>query len=467
MDGEEEAWSDAEVCVWVGGRRRWVSGVRNDTTCADLVRALLLHTPPSQQRQGSGDGGRSLEEEWVITERWRSVEQPLAPNATILDIWNAWGDAQSEIRFSLRYVESSGDSGCGSPPRGSPVSSRRRRPRHSRLLPGLLRAQGDTLHHQARKLREQDQQIDQLEEQAHRTRMAKHGPNYLLESYLRDIAKHQEANKKNDNAQDVDTNKDADEAKTSCSAVKTSSSEANDNQARSSEATDSPAGNSDSGVGVSGSPQRPTKRRSRGRHLLREHYLTKELADICQINSNRLVPTKPEDNSENSSDELSRVQQQIDILEKLAIINKRLQREEELMVRLGAKMRRYLSEDQISYIENEEQIVDMLGSIRKQMESSSKEIESTAIEMEKASDQLEKRKKLLDDLCKELEEEELEKQALEVQLNRLNTVDEEEQYPQHCNDNVQYNVSLDVSKNQYVDVNYNFNVPNYPLDTLV
>lgn len=317
------------------------------------------------------------------------------------------------------------------------------------------------------RFREQDQQINQLEEQAHRNRMAKHGPNYLLESYLRDIAKHQEANKKNDNAQDVDINKDADEAKTSCNVVKTSSSEANDNQARSSEATDSPAGNSDSGVGVSGSPQRPAKRRSRGRHLLREHYLTKELADICQINSNRLVPAKPEDNSENSSDELSRVQQQIDILEKLAIINKRLQREEELMVRLGAKLRRYLSEDQISYIENEEQIVEMLGSIRKQMDSSSKEIESTAIEMEKASDQLEKRKKLLDDLYRELEEEELEKQALEVQLNRLNTVDEEEQYPQPCNDNVQYNVSLDLSKNQYVDVNYNFNVPNYPLDTLV
>lgn len=52
---------------------------------------------------GNGDaagGGRSLEEEWVITERWRSVEQPLAPNATILDIWNAWGDAQSEVCHS-------------------------------------------------------------------------------------------------------------------------------------------------------------------------------------------------------------------------------------------------------------------------------------------------------------------------------------------------------------------------------
>lgn len=52
MEGEEEAWSDAEVCVWVGGRRRWVSGVRSDTTCADLVKALLLHTPPAQHREG-------------------------------------------------------------------------------------------------------------------------------------------------------------------------------------------------------------------------------------------------------------------------------------------------------------------------------------------------------------------------------------------------------------------------------
>lgn len=301
--------------------------------------------------------------------------------------------------------------------------------------------------------------------------MAKHGPNYLLESYLRDIAKHQEAvGKKTDsNVQDDEANKEVENVKTT---IKASSNEVNENQARSSEATDSPAGNSDSGVGVSGSPQRPTKRRSRGRHLLREHYLTKELADICQINSNRLVPTKPEDNSENSSDELTRVQQQIDILEKLAIINKRLQREEELMVRLGAKLRRYLSEDHISYIENEEEIVTMLGSIRKQMDASSKEIENTAIAMEKTSDELEKRKKILNDLYRELEEEELEKQALEVQLNRLNTVDEEEQYTHYAtgqpfNDNVQYNVALDLSKDQFVDVNYNFNVSNYPLDTLV
>lgn len=287
--------------------------------------------------------------------------------------------------------------------------------------------------------------------------MAKHGPNYLLESYLRDIAKYQESNKKPD-----------DEVKEDTKIVQQSSSEVQENHARSSEATDSPAGNSDSGVGVSGSPQRPPKRRSRGRHLLREHYLTKELADICQINSNRLVPIKLDDNSENSADELSRLQQQIDLLEKLAIINKRLQREEELMVRLGAKLRRYLSEDHISVIENEEQILTMLGSIREEMDNSSKEIESTAIEMEKTSDGLEKRKQFLNELYRELEQEELETQTLELQLGQMVALENEAFVSYETTSPARNYVPQEYNnKSQFLDVNYNFNISNYPLDTLV
>lgn len=38
-----------------------------------------------------------LPEQYHVTERWRGVEQPLDPNAAILDIWNAWGTAQPEV----------------------------------------------------------------------------------------------------------------------------------------------------------------------------------------------------------------------------------------------------------------------------------------------------------------------------------------------------------------------------------
>lgn len=36
-------------------------------------------------------------ENYQITERWRGVEQPLDEQSKILDIWNAWGTAQSEV----------------------------------------------------------------------------------------------------------------------------------------------------------------------------------------------------------------------------------------------------------------------------------------------------------------------------------------------------------------------------------
>lgn len=314
--------------------------------------------------------------------------------------------------------------------------------------------------------------------------MAKHGPNYLLESYLRDIARNNNElgncddrrdelagiSELNNIAQYDHKNRETIEINDS-GTVQTG--EGLDNHARSSEATDSPAANSDSGVGVSGSPPRANKRRSRGRHLLREHYLTKELTDICQINANRIVQTKSDDNSETSTDELSRIQQQIDILEKLTIVNKRLQREEELIVRLGVKLRRYLCEDEISYIDSQDQIVSMLNTLRSQMDNSSKEIENAAIEMERADYQLEKRKNLLDILAKELEDVDLESQTLEVQ----NTIGDSD----HMFTDVQYvtmqtpyednalcNLPLDISKTQFVNVNYNINnVPNYPLDTLV
>lgn len=35
--------------------------------------------------------------DYVITERWREVEQVLAGDTRILSIWTAWGDAKNEV----------------------------------------------------------------------------------------------------------------------------------------------------------------------------------------------------------------------------------------------------------------------------------------------------------------------------------------------------------------------------------
>lgn len=92
-----------EIPVWVRGEARWIAGVTEHTTAADLVEALLLddrslidptagqsttldHQPPSSGLQ-----------QYVITERWRQMEQILEPKTKVWKIWRAWGQAQCEV----------------------------------------------------------------------------------------------------------------------------------------------------------------------------------------------------------------------------------------------------------------------------------------------------------------------------------------------------------------------------------
>lgn len=211
--------------------------------------------------------------------------------------------------------------------------------------------------------------------------MEKHGTNYLLESYLRDLG-------------------------------------------RCSEVNDSQAGNSDSGVGVgSGTPpRRHTKHKSRReRHLMREHYFTKELTDICQVNSERLMQTHNDTDSDASSDELTRIREEIELLEKLAIINKRLHREEELVVRLTAKVKRYMDENKANSCENVTQVTMLMDKIEEELEKTATEMHDNATELSRAEREIEVRMKLLDELTLELEEEELQNTVLERQLNEASS----------------------------------------------
>lgn len=210
--------------------------------------------------------------------------------------------------------------------------------------------------------------------------MEKHGTNYLLESYLRDLG-------------------------------------------RSSEVNDSQAGNSDSGVGVgSGTPpRRHTKHKSRReRHLMREHYFTKELTDICQVNSERLKQTHDTD-SDGSADELTKIREEIELLEKLAIINKRLHREEELVVRLTAKVKRYMDENKANSCENVSQVRMLLDKIEEELTGTTKEMQDNAVELAKTDQEVEARMKLIDELTLELEEEEYQNEILERQLNEASS----------------------------------------------
>lgn len=83
-----------EIPVWIRGEQRWISGLTKDTTCGQLVDVLL-------RDEGLIVGDRTataeLINQYVITERWRRVEQILENSTKVLKIWMAWGEAQSEV----------------------------------------------------------------------------------------------------------------------------------------------------------------------------------------------------------------------------------------------------------------------------------------------------------------------------------------------------------------------------------
>lgn len=43
--------------------------------------------------------------DWVLAERWRGVERPLPPDAFVLDVLGAWGDARHEVRIVVYHLE--------------------------------------------------------------------------------------------------------------------------------------------------------------------------------------------------------------------------------------------------------------------------------------------------------------------------------------------------------------------------
>lgn len=89
-----------EIPVWIRGEVRWISGVTYETTCTDIIQALL--TAEGIQTSAGVDELNTPElSDFVITERWREMEQVLDGNMSILKIWMAWGETQSEVKYMI------------------------------------------------------------------------------------------------------------------------------------------------------------------------------------------------------------------------------------------------------------------------------------------------------------------------------------------------------------------------------
>jgi Ras association domain-containing protein 9/10 len=105
-DQSMEIWSH-EIPVWIKGEQRWISGVTEQTTCLDLIEALLIDEGVLKAANDGNNynNGSNLYptrvNDYVIIERWRRVEQVLDPRTKILKIWTAWGEEQAEVIETL------------------------------------------------------------------------------------------------------------------------------------------------------------------------------------------------------------------------------------------------------------------------------------------------------------------------------------------------------------------------------
>lgn len=89
--------------MWIKGEQRWISGVTEQTTCLDLIEALLIDEGVIKTANDSNGSNLypTRVNDYVIAERWRRVEQVLDPRTKILKIWTAWGEEQAEVIETL------------------------------------------------------------------------------------------------------------------------------------------------------------------------------------------------------------------------------------------------------------------------------------------------------------------------------------------------------------------------------
>ena len=91
-----------EVPFLVNNTPKWISGIVEDTTCGDIVKALL-----ASEGRLKGIAEDQLER-FVLVERWRKVERPLRRESCLMKIWQAWGGEAEDVQFILKRVSSSG-----------------------------------------------------------------------------------------------------------------------------------------------------------------------------------------------------------------------------------------------------------------------------------------------------------------------------------------------------------------------
>lgn len=106
----------AAITVQVDKEEKEISGLTRKTTCRDVLLALLTDKKADLQLlldQGqdltqddfeilNSTKVKELAKEFVIIENWRGCEKVLSRRTRILMVWQAWGNEQKHVTFSLK-----------------------------------------------------------------------------------------------------------------------------------------------------------------------------------------------------------------------------------------------------------------------------------------------------------------------------------------------------------------------------
>lgn len=249
--------------------------------------------------------------------------------------------------------------------------------------------------------RDREYQILKIEEARHRSREKEHGKNYLLETYLNGF--HDDGDNKQTGTGHSDSGVNTEDVPNTCTPTTATSPEVGTSLCSS----DAPQINSDETNDILNlhfdSNFHSTNRKSvskREIQLLKEHEYSKQLVQSqseIQNCDDDGVFFAVDGKSGGGDDDWTN---KIEWLEKVFAINKHLQREEELVVRLTAKVRKYESDDRTL---TQSQIKDTIHRLDSSIDASSDEIEKLKREIEISGEMMEVKRNVIVRLSDELE----------------------------------------------------------------
>lgn len=366
----------AEIPIWINGAQRWISGIGRKTTCDDVIRVLLRSEGCHADTKDDKHHGKH----YAIVERWKKVERPLDGRARILKVWSAWGDEQEAVRLTLKRVNPT-------TPRDVKTHHHRRSSRSSghsraRLLqtvhPKRLvdsTAGGDKIENlmklilaQGETIHSQLRRLHEREEQITNIEHQVHSARVerLGSNYLLETY-----------LKDLDANK---------------------------------GGEDDSGVAEE---QQPTGSSKDDEAEQQEEPDERELDD-------------DEDGGEESQSALVELRACIALWERVVRVNKRLEKEEQVLVKLNVKLRRLSEKEAPAHAQEAAEMItneaaailqDQLDEADAQALAHQMETEQNEVLLQESCEQLQERHRLLDYLQEELRESELEEEQLKRWLH--------------------------------------------------